>query len=388
MTLSSTRSWILIPALLTAVSACTSDTGSARGTGTAAQWQVASEPTLRIGTEGVPEAEFSRIAGLATSTAGDIVVADGGSSELRVFSQRGQFLRSLSRSGSGPGEMQTITWFGHSGDSLFVADGMSGTVSTFTVGDGFVTRQRFEGGLPLVRARLRSGTFIVEPNVMRRMHVKLDEVSRDTVRVGLVADPAHADSIEWLGSFPGNSFFGYRHSQVADGLAGSFYTLGGQVVSGASGDRVWIGDSALDSIAIYDSGGQLVAHAVWPDPPESWDAATVDGTMKAALAKVDTPDQVSRVRTLYEAKLRPAHQPFFTSFLAGPSGDMWIERFRLDENEPRSFVVFDSRGAVVTRVSLPAGLEPKEISEDFVLGVTRSDLDVETVVRHPLRRVR
>lgn len=67
---------------------------------------------------------------------------------------------------------------------------------------------------------------------------------------------------------------------------------------------------------------------------------------------------------------------------------MWIERFRLDENEPRSFVVFDSRGAVVTRVSLPAGLEPKEISEDFVLGVTRSDLDVETVVRHPLRRVR
>ncbi len=386
MSISSTRSSILITILLTLVSGCTSDSGAPGASVADGQWHVASEPTIRIGAEGLPEAEFSRIVGLATSTSGDIVVADGGSSELRVFSPRGNFLRKLSRSGSGPAEMQMISWFGHAGDSLYVTDGISGTVSTFTTNDGFVSRDRFRGALPGVRARLASGSFVVQPSVMRRMNVRMDQVSRDTVRIGLISDPARADSVKWLGGFPGNSFFGYRHSQTPDGVAGGFYTLGPQFVVGASGDRVWIGDSARDTIAIFDGGGELVAQAVWPDPPEPWDSAKIDQAMQTALSQADMPDQQTSVRTLYDASLRPPRQPLFTSFLAGPDGEMWVQRFRLGDDEPRSFVVFDSSGVVIGRLSLSAGLEPKEIGRDFVLGITRSDLGVESVVRYSLQR--
>lgn len=72
---------------------------------------VDSVPTVDIGdeTDG-PHAIFSGPVFPALLSDGSIVVANGGSQELRFFNASGEWIRSVGRSGSGPGEFNSLGW--------------------------------------------------------------------------------------------------------------------------------------------------------------------------------------------------------------------------------------------------------------------------------------
>jgi hypothetical protein len=48
--------------------------------------------------------------------------------------------------------------------------------------------------------------------------------------------------------------------------------------------------------------------------------------------------------------------------------------------------VFDSSGAYLGTIALPAGFELHQVGKDFVLGVTRNELDVQVVELYSLDR--
>jgi hypothetical protein len=89
-----------------------------------AGWTVEDDPALDIGgVGGEAEYQFSRIAGALRMPDGRIVVADGGSQELRFFDAEGGFLRSVGGRGGAPGEYQEIVSLGQGpGDSIWVFD--------------------------------------------------------------------------------------------------------------------------------------------------------------------------------------------------------------------------------------------------------------------------
>ena len=88
------------------------------------EWAVSPEPVASIGVaEGEAAYELHRASDAVLTRDGRIIVANSGSSELRVFDTTGAYLSSIGRQGGGPGEFRgAISLFPHAGDSLIAYD--------------------------------------------------------------------------------------------------------------------------------------------------------------------------------------------------------------------------------------------------------------------------
>lgn len=103
-------------------------------------WGLDSVPMLAIGVEeGAPEFELSNVTAVQSLPGGAIVVANSGTSELRVFDADGRFIRALGRRGEGPGEF--------SGAPLFLQVALPDTLIVFDTGDWRLTTLERDGQL-------------------------------------------------------------------------------------------------------------------------------------------------------------------------------------------------------------------------------------------------
>lgn len=85
-------------------------------------WSLSGEPTVVIGVaQGPGPSTFHDIRGVVRAGPDVIVVADGGSKQIRVFSSAGEFLRSFGRDGDGPREFRAIAWLELCGGTAIVA---------------------------------------------------------------------------------------------------------------------------------------------------------------------------------------------------------------------------------------------------------------------------
>jgi hypothetical protein len=106
------------------------------------QWAIGAEPLVDLGGEDVPEEEaLFRVESAYRLRDGRIIVADGGSTSLKVFDETGMMLRTIGRSGDGPGEFRGINQFERlSGDSLAVWDFAQARLTVFDA-DGNLGRE-------------------------------------------------------------------------------------------------------------------------------------------------------------------------------------------------------------------------------------------------------
>lgn len=106
------------------------------------------EYILTIGDmEGPPEMLFAEVAGVELLDDGTVAVLDREAAEIRQFSPDGSFLRSVSRRGSGPGEISgdaTVAMVGIGAGRLLVPDAINQTVSVFDRDGGFLESHRWD----------------------------------------------------------------------------------------------------------------------------------------------------------------------------------------------------------------------------------------------------
>jgi hypothetical protein len=76
----------------------------------------------------------------------------------------------------------------------------------------------------------------------------------------------------------------------------------------------------------------------------------------------------------------------FSALLVDDAGWLWAEINREDDQAPAQWLVFDPRGRARGTVAMPSGLEVRQISATWVLGVWHDSLRVEYVRRHSLKR--
>lgn len=127
------------------VSAPCMSSAQARPTGTSSRehWQLSPKPPLSIGgADGSGPTEFAGIVGVVRMRDGRIVVADDGSTELRMFAPNGRYLETIARKGSGPGEMQGVSALFYSSDSLYARDSYGGA-HVFTSSGAYARSIRF-----------------------------------------------------------------------------------------------------------------------------------------------------------------------------------------------------------------------------------------------------
>lgn len=110
------------------------------------RWRLSARPLVTVGgATGSGPTEFSGVAGLVRLDDGRIIIADGGSSELRAFDSAGRFLMRVARRGRGPGEMRGVEGLLLAADTLYALDEHGGA-HLFTVDGSFVRLDRYTMG--------------------------------------------------------------------------------------------------------------------------------------------------------------------------------------------------------------------------------------------------
>lgn len=139
--------------------------------------------------------------GGARASDGTILIADGSSLSIRVFSQEGRLVRSVGREGSGPGEFQSVPWARQCGrDSLFVWDPVAARVSVVSKEGTFARDFRLPGNPALVECS-RRGQFAV---IMQPKDVRMPDPSGKAprYRAPMLLVDAKGDSVGALGDVP------------------------------------------------------------------------------------------------------------------------------------------------------------------------------------------
>lgn len=72
--------------------------------------------------------------------------------------------------------------------------------------------------------------------------------------------------------------------------------------------------------------------------------------------------------------------------LFGVAGEVWLQRFSLNDSRPAEFVVLDARGRPAAEVAIPARSRVLELGLDYVVLATKDTDDVEAVSVHRLQR--
>lgn len=349
-----------------------------------AQWKLSPEPVLSIGEDGTPQGEFLRISGVTRTATGDIVVANGGSMQLRIFNPSGKFVKSYGRNGSGPGEFQSMQWIGKSSDSLFLYDLQAMRLSTFTVKGGFQSSRAIAPITPDARinpvARFSNGDLLVHPLVITSMRHP-DGVYRDSTRLGVLRT-TRADSINWIGTFPYSSGLAFNPQNTEKAKSVGTYTFGASSRWVVWSNLLWIGDGDSNEIQLVDKTGKLTSKIRTPWSARPYDRAAFDRMAKKELADMPQAEREKYAGALLSPKYLPRSEPFFKRFHVSPEGYVWFERFNVDAAASTECVVMTRNGTVVARLTIPDGFEPMEIGDDYVLGIKRNRDGLETVAMY------
>ena len=362
-------------------------------------WRVEPTPLVVIGTNDTRSGHaLHRVQGATRLSDGRIVIADGGSAELRFFSPAGVLEARAGRQGRGPEEFRNIANIATgSGDTILVLtyDPAIAWVSP----DAGVLRK-----VPLDIGAFRLACSMTEGDMKQILPdasilVLAEEAFGQSgckprpIRLGqgqdLVGryDPGRK-RLDTLGTFQGAE------------LEGRFYRTFGQIVAvAASPDRLFAASTGTNTIQTFSYDGERLGAWISPHkaqpvperlknlPPRTTRTVTLpDGTVERPTAPdvADTFPAIGRLLTDRGGNLWIMAYPIPNHGIASYSL-VWSEGYYADP-AGSEWAVLSSRGRALARVRMPPGVFVLEIGEDYVLALRRDDLDVESVVMLRLHR--
>lgn len=383
MALSETALFIRRPAMFRlaaavfAVSACGTERGASPSVPV---WILADSPTVEIGArEGAAPYLFENVVDVEFTDDGQLVIADAGSSAIRVFAADGDFVREFGGRGEGPGEFRTLS-------EIWVA-----SYDTLGAWDSGARRLTYFGPDGGVR------TSPIDPAVFDTLgHANLDlgigRLSDGSVVLGALRfgaeDFTGTDRVAVLRFTPDGQFAG----QIGEGTG-----LVRRLFEGGS-RKAPIPYSPFPYFAVE---GESVYHIVDAEPKvKVW---SLDGTNELSFPAVehdlesawtDLHDSLEARNAEYFSELYPlVSPPEEAAQLAGlvvdSEGRIWTKQY-----EPRTdsfwlgdggrvsggtWWVSDSNGELLAEVQLPGSFSPYQVVDDRVVGVATDSLGVQTV---------
>lgn len=347
-------------------------------------------PMLLLGEDGSRETEFLRIAGAFRLSTNWIAVVNGASNDIRLFDDRGTFVRSFGRSGSGPGEFGRIGWVGKLHDTLFVADHSLQRVSAVAldstprlVRSTLLTARGGRGNFS-VEGRLRDGRWLVTTYASPGFDGP-PGVHRLPASAGIIAATGGAE-VSWLEERPGLAVFVHNPTgnvkQASVGLA----AFGPYFHAVASGRFVWCAESGSDLLERFDieNGERRSIRLPLPQVRPSRTLVAAARAREEALVRDDRGR--AWVAAKFSSKNLIEYLPRFEALIPGPSGELWVQRYSGIHSDSAQYLVVDSALTVVAWVRVAAGFRIHEVGVDYVLGVHKNEDDLETVRMYRLKR--
>ena len=347
-------------------------------------WRIGEAPVVSIGAEeGDPGEMLFDVRDATRLADGRIVVANAGTSELRVFGADGAYLETWGGQGDGPGEFSAYTpeavarWSGDSiaagnmfGRRLEVFDSQGDPVRTVTIADGY---HSFLGVLP-------DGTVLAKPSavLMGGIFGAGEPLIRRDEDFGLLR-PDGGLRLS-LGALPGEEWF----SSPAGPMA-MRHPFGRATIATIWGDLAVVAPTDHYELRAYRSDGTLVRiirrdHELRSPTRTELDALRAD-------RYADLPEE-RRMGLLAETADMPLVEffPAFDALQSDPLGNLWVQEYGLPGQAGNVWTVFDADGRVQGLVETPSDFDVFEIGEDYFLGSTADEFDVERVQVWPLDR--
>ena len=307
---------------------------------------------------------------------GRIIVANGGSGELRMFDALGTHLTTWGGEGEGPGEFRNLwqieRW---PGDSIAAWFAPRRGISVFDA-EGNYSRTFTLAAAPGTPPWLQSWPFASTSDGFI-----LSVRTADTVVVQLHDGEGKVRSS--LGMHEGSD-----QNVVNEGTDREFVIstiFGGRTVWEPWGDLVVITTTSRYELRAFTKDGVPARIVRRGHEPRAPGEAEIE-------AEIRTRPMIAQVGA--EPTRRPYHSsvaehyPAFASVMSDALDHLWVREYEVPgEERPGSlWTVFDAEGRVQGLVEMPAGLVIHEIGEDYILGKLRDELDIEYVQVWPLER--
>ena len=346
-------------------------------------WRIGENPALSIGTQEGDAGEMLFDVRDASKLAdGRIVVANAGTSDLRVFAAGGTYLETWGRQGEGPGEFSAYTpeavsqWPGDSiaADNMFqrrleIFDSRGNHGRTVTLADGYHS----------LLGVLSDRTVLAKPSaVLSGVFGSGNPLLRRDQEFGLLRPDGELRVS--LGAHPGEEWFSSPVAPMA-----MRHPLGRSTIATIWGDLAVVAPTDHYELRAYESDGTLVRIVRRDHELRSPTQAELDTVLAERYA--DLPE-ARRTRLLAEMADMPLVEffPAFEALYSDPLGYLWVQEYRIPGEPQVIWTVFDAEGRVQGFAETPPDLDVFEIGEDYILGMMMDEFDVERVQLWPVDR--
>ena len=350
-------------------------------------WSVGESPEIRIGSvEGDEPYLFDGIGAAFLLSDGRIVVADGGSRQLRYFSAEGEHTQTAGRQGQGPGEFQAFTAVLMTGDSLLVHDNRNDRLTTIGR-DGTMVDEISGPELPGVARGILLGR-ISDDEFLFRSTVPLP-IRRGYYRgtMSLALGRRGGTQADTLLRLPSRETVTTQDDQRR--YLTRPHPFSPQAVAAVWNGEIVAGTGESYELGVYDSSGRLQALI------RRSDAEVIPLEGSAALEEYmdayrDAGGSAASARAGLDGFPEPRLIPSYSEFLVDDLGLLWVGDYVpfsfTRDMTPRSWTVFERSGRVVARAVTPAGFQPTHISEESMVGYGSGEFGVEYVSVYRFRR--
>jgi hypothetical protein len=334
-----------------------------------------------------PGQDFHRITSAFRHTADHIFVADRGSSEVRLFDGRGALQRRIGGRGGGPEEFAALmgVW-PYASDSVYTFDPVAQRISIWTVSGVFGRSLRLptQFGPRILMARHADvpGFVVVVAAAPRTEMAEPGESAMDSVDIVVLDETG--DALARL-----RVQHQAIHTTVPPDGRAQMHPLPfdpvGLVATGRR--RIYYGWPDEWTVFRFDHQGGVVDTLRFDLPTRPLTADIIDRWVEQRLASVSALQRPA-TRRYFESLPFPLYLPTFDRMLEDDLGYLWLREFRVPEASAVRWYVVDSNGEIVAYAEIDGSLEPTHVGPDFIVGVSRDELDRERVAVVSLERAR
>lgn len=340
-------------------------------------WTLSENPILALGViEGEPHLQFYRVFSALQLENGFIVVSNSGTQELRFFDQNGDYLKSVGRSGQGPGDfgaLSSMRLYQNTDGTFTVNDNSNKRVQVFDSNGELVSVHVIEripdAGNPTLSGIFTDGGVLLwsvfgnpalqgNPGELIQKENGFHRLKPDFTYDGLIfkvpSRPRFVSEYNGRRSFPQIPLTS-DPIYTTDSDNGALFSTGVEPV-----------------ISRVDSGGNNTHKFVWNLPrvetASIWERYKQEYYIEPLQ---NSPDQLGLYLNMLSKDLPiPEFVPALTEINVDQEGNIWVKRFDLPWDENFIWDVLDSDGNWLTTVTLPGRFNITDIGSDYVLGYT------------------
>lgn len=346
-------------------------------------WRVDAAPVMTIGSGSAAAQALYRVKGGLFLGDSVVVVADGGSQQLRYFDRGGGVFAIAGGKGGGPGEFTGLSSVHRTGEDAITA--FDWKLRKFVLYDDKGDFRRSW----LIPAHIDDFLFVVGATaygdvVTHNRHSITPSATPYTSQPPrlLLRLSARATAVDTIGEFPGP----LRYHGPGRAVITVSFTARTEFAVGP--DYFVAGYSADPEVRTFDLEGHLRRVVRWPRAKREVLPRHVEAE-KDRIAKEIHPftgapswfRQMSDQAATYLSQNLPfpTHFPVYDRLVIDGRGYLWVAPYPRPGERADPWMVFDGSGELVGEVSMPDDVVVLDIGVDYVLGLHLDDFDVEYV---------